>query len=197
MSSKHTGNKRKRGLSSDTPIHASKSTVSTFLDEDNGQLPIAQYREKLVNHILARPVTVVVGETGSGKSTQLPQYLCDAIMKKKDGAATGSRRSDCIVCTQPRRVAAVTIAKRVASERGCKIGQEVGYSIRFDDCSSAATRIKFVTDGVLLREALTDSNLSRYSIVILDEAHERSLQTDILMGILKMLLSKRSDLRYY
>jgi HrpA-like RNA helicase len=151
------------------------------------ELPIANYKSKLIDSIQTNKVTVIVGETGSGKSTQLPQYLCDNLIGLNKG---------CVVCTQPRRVAAVTIAKRVAAERNCVLGEEVGYSIRFDDCSGSNTKIKFATDGVLLREALTDRTLSRYKVVILDEAHERSLQTDILMGILKELLTIRNDLRY-
>jgi HrpA-like RNA helicase len=119
-----------------------------------------------------------------GKSTQLPQFLAETF------------RQGCVVCTQPRRVAAVTIAERVALERGCKVGSEVGYSIRFDDKSGPQTRIKYVTDGVLLREIMTDPELSRYSVVILDEAHERSVQTDILMGLLRRLQEKRQSLRY-
>jgi HrpA-like RNA helicase len=99
------------------------------------------------------------------------------------------------VCTQPRRVACVTIAKRVSEERRCVLGEEVGYSIRFEDKTSSTTRIKYVTDGVLLRESMTNPELKGYSVIILDEAHERSLQTDILMGILRQLQEKRSDLR--
>lgn len=119
-----------------------------------------------------------------GKSTQLPQFLAEAF------------RTGCVVCTQPRRVAAVTIAERVAAERGCIIGTEVGYSIRFDDKSGPQTRIKYVTDGVLLREIMSDPTLSRYSVIILDEAHERSVQTDILMGLLRRLQEVRRELRY-
>lgn len=96
---------------------------------------------------------------------------------------------------QPRRVAATTVATRVAEEIGCKIGEEVGYSIRFEDLTSAKTRIKFLTDGLLLREALADPLLSRYSVIMVDEAHERSLSTDILLGVLKKIRKKRSDLR--
>ncbi len=103
--------------------------------------------------------------------------------------------NNCIVCTQPRRVAAVTIAQTVASERNCKVGQEVGYSIRFEDKTGPHTKIKFVTDGVLLRECMSNNALSKYSVVILDEAHERSLQTDILMGLLRQLQDTRPDLR--
>lgn len=153
-------------------------------------LPIVHRRTALVDAIRLNPVTVVVGETGSGKSTQLPQYIYDSLVKGGQYGLSG-----CVVCTQPRRVAAVTIAKRVAAERQCNLGDEVGYSIRFDDNCSSKTKVKFVTDGVLLREGLSDSSLSRYSVVILDEAHERSLQTDILMGLLQQMLVKRNDLR--
>jgi HrpA-like RNA helicase len=122
----------------------------------------------------------------TGKSTQIPQILVDhALINCNKG----------VVCTQPRRVAAVTIAQKVASERGVQVGDEVGYSIRFEDKSSVKTIIKYATDGVLLRECMGDPLLSKYSIVILDEAHERSLQTDILMGLLKQIQARRSDLR--
>lgn len=96
---------------------------------------------------------------------------------------------------QPRRVAATTLATRVAEEVGCKLGEEVGYSIRFEDLTTAKTRIKFLTDGLLLREALADPLLSRYSVIMVDEAHERSLSTDILLGILKKISKRRPDLR--
>lgn len=199
MSFQCSGKSKKRARPSSAPQRTQAPAASTCdgMLQEADQLPIVQYRSKLLETILSRQVTVVVGETGSGKSTQLPQYLCDALYKDQDtNKGLGTRKQGCVVCTQPRRVAAVTIAKRVAEERHCLVGHEVGYSIRFDDCSNSSTRIKFVTDGVLLREALTDTSLSRYSVVILDEAHERSLQTDILMGILKTLLQRRADLRY-
>jgi HrpA-like RNA helicase len=148
-------------------------------------LPIYQYKEQIIASIKKFQTTVLVGETGTGKSTQLPQYLAEHF-------GNGGK---CVVCTQPRRVAAVTIAQKVASEQGCKVGERVGHSIRFEDKSGPHTRIKFVTDGVLLRECMSDPNLSKYSVVILDEAHERSLQTDILMGLLRNLQEKREDLR--
>lgn len=137
------------------------------------------------------PVTIVVGETGSGKTTrelqllvislphsslELPQYLFESGWAE-DG--------NIIACTQPRRVAATTVATRVASEVGTALGEEVGYTIRFEDVSSAQTRIKYMTDGMMFREALVDPLLSRYSVIMLDEAHERTLYTDILLGILK------------
>jgi HrpA-like RNA helicase len=149
------------------------------------ELPIYLHKEAIVESIKKYQTTILVGETGTGKSTQLPQYLSEHF-------ATSGK---CVVCTQPRRVAAVTIAQKVASEQGTNIGERVGYSIRFEDKCSSQTRIKFVTDGVLLRECMSDPNLSKYSVVILDEAHERSLQTDILMGLLRNLQERREDLR--
>ncbi|KAF2497028.1 P-loop containing nucleoside triphosphate hydrolase protein [Lophium mytilinum] len=146
-------------------------------------LPIARHRDALLYLIETFPVTIVVGQTGSGKTTQIPQYL--------DQAGWSSKEK----CIAPRRVAATTVATRVAEEMRCKLGQEVGYSIRFEDATSAATRIKFLTDGLLLREALVDPLLSRYSVIMVDEAHERSLSSDILLGLLKKIRKKRSDLR--
>lgn len=93
-----------------------------------------------------------------------------------------------IGCTQPRRVAAMSVAKRVAEEVGCRLGEEVGYTIRFEDCTSPSTRIKYMTDGMLLRECLLDPDLSQYSVIILDEAHERTISTDVLFGLLKSKL---------
>ncbi|KAF4629979.1 hypothetical protein G7Y89_g8160 [Cudoniella acicularis] len=150
-------------------------------------LPIARHRDSLLYIIETYPVTIVVGHTGSGKTTQIPQYL-----EQAGWCADGK----VIAVTQPRRVAATTVAMRVAEEVGCKVGEKVGYSIRFEDLTSAATRIKFLTDGLLLREALVDPLLSRYSVIMVDEAHERSLSTDVLLGVLKKILKRRpNDLR--
>ena len=149
-------------------------------------LPIARHRQSLLYSIETHPVTIVVGQTGSGKTTQLPQYL-----EQAGWCAEGK----VIAVTQPRRVAATTVAARVAEEMGCALGKEVGYSIRFEDVTSAKTRIKFLTDGLLLREALADPLLSRYSVIMIDEAHERSLSTDILLGVLKKIQKRRQDLR--
>eukprot|EP00798_Chlamydomonas_sp_ICE-L_P016225 gene16226-22390_t len=140
------------------------------------QLPIWSARTKLLEMVRANPSMVVVGETGSGKTTQIPQFLLEGGLAGHKGA---------IACTQPRRVAAVSMARRVAEEMGVQLGQEVGYSIRFDDTSSAQTRIKYLTDGMLLREALIDPKLEKYKVVIVDEAHERTVQTDVLLGLLK------------
>jgi ATP-dependent RNA helicase DHX8/PRP22 len=128
---------------------------------------------------------IVVGDTGSGKTTQMTQYLAE------EGFANNGR----IGCTQPRRVAAMSVAKRVAEEVGCRVGQEVGYTIRFEDCTSPETRIKYMTDGMLLRECLIDPEMSQYSVVILDEAHERTISTDVLFGLLKRTAKKRPDLK--
>ncbi|OCK80157.1 ATP dependent RNA helicase [Lepidopterella palustris CBS 459.81] len=149
-------------------------------------LPIARHRERLLYLIETFPITIVVGQTGSGKTTQIPQYL---------DQAGWCLEGKTIAVTQPRRVAATTVAARVAEEMRCKLGQEVGYSIRFEDVTSSATRIKFLTDGLLLREALVDPLLSRYSVIMVDEAHERSLSSDVLLGLLKKILRKRPDLR--
>ncbi|CAI0390742.1 unnamed protein product, partial [Linum tenue] len=133
-------------------------------------------KERLIEEVKKHDVLIIVGETGSGKTTQIPQFLFSAGFCR-EGKSVG--------ITQPRRVAAVTVAKRVAEECGVELGQKVGYSIRFDDRTSGVTRIKYMTDGLLLREALLDPYLSRYSVVIVDEAHERTVHTDVLLGLLK------------
>lgn len=126
-------------------------------------------------------VVVITGDTGCGKSTQLSQFLHNA----------GYAEKGIIAITQPRRLGAVSLAKRVAQEMGSELGDEVGFQIRFSDVSSKNTSIKFMTDGVLLRECLVHRDLKPYSVVILDEAHERSLHTDILFGVLRKLLVSR------
>ncbi|XP_039612942.1 probable ATP-dependent RNA helicase DHX40 isoform X2 [Polypterus senegalus] len=150
-------------------------------DLDTLQLPISGHREKLINAVKKYPILIVTGETGSGKTTQLPQYLHQA----------GFAKHGIIGVTQPRRVAAITVAQRVSEEMNCPLGRGVGYQVRFDDCTSEDTVIKYMTDGCLMREILADSKLSRYSVVILDEAHERSLNTDILFGLLKQFFHQK------
>jgi pre-mRNA-splicing factor ATP-dependent RNA helicase DHX38/PRP16 len=145
------------------------------MKEQREYLPIYSVRSELLTIIRDNRVVIIVGETGSGKTTQLTQYL------NEDGySAYGI-----IGCTQPRRVAAVSVAKRVSEEMGVELSSKVGYAIRFEDVTSNETIIKYMTDGVLLRESLNDSDLEQYSAIIMDEAHERSLNTDVLFGILK------------
>lgn len=155
------------------------------MKQQRESLPIFPLRDRLIDAIREHQILVVVGETGSGKTTQLTQYLAEA----------GFANDGIIGCTQPRRVAAMSVAKRVAEEVGCVLGDEVGYSIRFEDCTSPATKIKFMTDGTLQREILLDPSLEKYAVIILDEAHERTIATDVLFALLKRTLRKRPDLR--
>jgi ATP-dependent RNA helicase DDX35 len=149
-------------------------------------LPIAQLKDQLLYTIETYPVTIVVGATGSGKTTQIPKFLLEA------GWCGDGKQ---IAVTQPRRIAVTSVAARVAEELSTPLGQKVGYSIRFEDVTSANTQIKFITDGLLLREMLVDPLLKRYSVIMVDEAHERSLSSDILVSLLKKVLRKREDLR--
>ncbi|KAB5524186.1 hypothetical protein DKX38_021935 [Salix brachista] len=155
------------------------------LQEQRQSLPIYKLKKELIQAVHDNQVLVVIGETGSGKTTQVTQYLAEA------GYTTRGK----IGCTQPRRVAAMSVAKRVAEEFGCRLGEEVGYAIRFEDCTGPDTVIKYMTDGMLLREILIDENLSQYSVIMLDEAHERTIHTDVLFGLLKKLVKRRPDLR--
>lgn len=161
-----------------------RQTASSIRDQ-RASLPIFQLKEAFISAVTENQILCVIGETGSGKTTQMTQYLVDA----------GFDKRGIVGCTQPRRVAAISIAKRVAEEYGCKLGQAVGYSIRFDDTTSPNTIIKYMTDGMLLREILLDADLSKYSVIILDEAHERTVSTDVLFGLMKAALRKRPDLK--
>lgn len=161
----------------------SRSLMS--IKEQRETLPIYRLRDELIKAVDENRVLIVIGETGSGKTTQITQYLVEH----------GYGKFGKIGCTQPRRVAAMSVAKRVSEEFGCKLGEFVGYSIRFEDCCSADTIIKYMTDGMLLREALVDKNLTQYSVIMLDEAHERTIHTDILFGLLKQALKVRNDLK--
>jgi pre-mRNA-splicing factor ATP-dependent RNA helicase DHX38/PRP16 len=164
---------------------ASTFSQSKTLKEQREYLPAFAVREDLLRVIRDNQVVIVVGETGSGKTTQLTQFLYE----------DGYGKLGMIGCTQPRRVAAMSVAKRVAEEMECKLGSTVGYAIRFEDCTSKETVIKYMTDGVLLRESLNETDLDRYSCVIMDEAHERALNTDVLMGLFKKVLARRRDLK--
>ncbi|KAM5352704.1 hypothetical protein ACJ41O_005426 [Fusarium nematophilum] len=163
---------------------AEKKALS--IQETRKSLPIYQYRDEFLAALEQYQVLVIVGETGSGKTTQLPQYLHEAGYTK-NGMKVG--------CTQPRRVAAMSVAARVADEVGVKVGNEVGYTIRFEDCTSDKTVLKYMTDGMLLREFMTEPDLAGYSALMIDEAHERTVHTDILLALVKDLSRERPDLK--
>jgi pre-mRNA-splicing factor ATP-dependent RNA helicase DHX16 len=156
------------------------------MEETRKSLPIYKYKDEFLQAITDHQIIILVGATGSGKTTQLTQYLNEA------GYAKNGLR---IGCTQPRRVAAISVANRVAVEVGTKIGRRVGYSVRFESSMSDDTEIEYMTDGLALRQLLTDPLLSSYSVIILDEAHERTLATDILMSLLKEICLARPDFR--
>ncbi|OAE32001.1 hypothetical protein AXG93_2772s1100 [Marchantia polymorpha subsp. ruderalis] len=143
--------------------------------EQRRSLPIASASKKLVEEVQKNDTLIVIGETGSGKTTRYCKF----------GSMVG--------ITQPRRVAAITVATRVAEEMGVQLSKEVGYSIRFEDATSSQTKLKFMTDGMLLREALLDPLLQKYSVIILDEAHERTIHTDVLFGLLKGVQARRRE----
>lgn len=149
------------------------------------ELPVVEHREEILAALNAHQVIVVVSDTGSGKTTQLPKMVAEAM--GPDGGRIG--------CTQPRRIAAASVAKRVAEELAVPLGDYVGYQVRFEEKLSRETRIKFMTDGILLAETQGDPQLRQYQVLILDEAHERSLNIDFLLGYLKQLLEKRRDLQ--
>lgn len=163
---------------------AEKKALS--IQETRKSLPIYKYRDEFIAAIEQYQILVLVGETGSGKTTQLPQYLHEA------GYTKGGLK---VGCTQPRRVAAMSVAARVAEEMGVKVGNEVGYSIRFEDNTSDKTILKYMTDGMLLREFMTEPDLAGYSAIMIDEAHERTVHTDILLALVKDLARERPDLK--
>lgn len=148
-------------------------------------LPVTRCREQILEFVEKNNIIIVEAETGSGKTTQIPQFLHDAGYSKKG----------IIGCTQPRRVACMEVSSRVAQEMGVKLGNEVGYSVRFENKTNDRTVIKYLTDGMLLREFLTEPDLASYSVMIIDEAHERSLHTDILLGLIKDVSRARDDLK--
>lgn len=150
-------------------------------------LPVHAQRDEFLKIYQENQIMVFVGETGSGKTTQIPQFVLFDEMPHLQNTQ--------VACTQPRRVAAMSVAQRVAEEMDVKLGEEVGYSIRFENKTSNKTILKYMTDGMLLREAMEDHDLKRYSCIILDEAHERTLATDILMGLLKQVIDRRPDLK--
>lgn len=156
------------------------------IQETRRSLPIYGFKDDLIKAVNDNQILIVVGETGSGKTTQLPQYLHEAGFTKDDKK---------IGCTQPRRVAAMSVAARVSQEMDVKLGHAVGYSIRFEDCTSEKTILKYMTDGMLLREFLSEPDLGSYSVLIIDEAHERTLHTDILLGLVKDIARFRPEFK--
>lgn len=158
-----------------------------ILEQRKG-LPVYQKMTEFLEIFSKNQITVMEGQTGSGKTTQIPQFVCYSDLPMLRGKM--------VACTQPRRVAAMSVAKRVADEMDVQLGKQVGYSIRFEDMTEQGTTfLKYMTDGMLLREAMNDNMLERYSTIILDEAHERTLATDILMGLLKDIAKRRKDLK--
>ncbi len=166
---------------SETRVRANVPTEITYPEE----LPVAARRQEIAAAIAANPVVIVAGETGSGKTTQLPKICLEL----------GRGNSGLIGHTQPRRLAARSVASRIAAELGGAVGGLVGYQVRFSDQTSASTTIKLMTDGILLNDMQHDRLLSRYDTLIIDEAHERSLNIDFLLGYLKRLLPRRPDLK--
>ncbi|XP_022749420.1 pre-mRNA-splicing factor ATP-dependent RNA helicase DEAH7 isoform X2 [Durio zibethinus] len=163
----------------------SEFATSKSIAEQRQYLPIYSVRDELLQVIRENQVVVVVGETGSGKTTQLTQYL------QEDGYTMNG----IVGCTQPRRVAAMSVAKRVSEEMDTELGDKVGYAVRFEDVTGPNTIIKYMTEGILLRETLKDADLDKYRVIVMDEAHERSLSTDVLFGILKKVVAQRRDFK--
>ena len=153
--------------------------------EYDPDLPIAARADDIIEAIREHQVVVIAGETGSGKSTQLPKMAMQA----------GRGVRGLIGCTQPRRIAARSVARRVAEELGTELGDAVGFQVRFSDRTSENSYVKFMTDGILLAETHSDRKLNRYDTLIIDEAHERSLNIDFLLGYVKQLLARRPDLK--
>ncbi|XP_054167510.1 ATP-dependent RNA helicase DHX33-like [Oppia nitens] len=165
--------------------HLSTNEMSVTVKPND--LPISLVRNAIISVVKTYQTVIFLGETGSGKTTQIPQYLYETNFVPKNGHNNGM-----IGVTQPRRVAAISIATRVASEMNVQLGSVVGYAVRFDDMTSNETKIKYLTDGTLLREAISDPLLHKYKVIIIDEAHERTIQTDLLLGVIK----KAQQLRY-
>ncbi|XP_026469913.1 pre-mRNA-splicing factor ATP-dependent RNA helicase DHX16-like [Ctenocephalides felis] len=168
------------------PVQTEAEKKKMDIEETKKSLPVFPFKQDLIAAIREHQILIIEGETGSGKTTQIPQYLYEAGFTE-DGKKIG--------CTQPRRVAAMSVAARVAQEMGVKLGNEVGYSIRFEDCTSERTVLKYMTDGTLHREFLSEPDLASYSVMIIDEAHERTLHTDILFGLVKDIARFRQDLK--
>ncbi|CAI9106795.1 OLC1v1006018C1 [Oldenlandia corymbosa var. corymbosa] len=158
--------------------------------EKRSSLPVWQQKDEFLKLLSQNQTLILAGETGSGKTTQIPQFVLEHYSLSPDDFT--------VACTQPRRAAAMSVSRRVAEEMDVNVGEEVGYTIRFEDCSSSNGRrtvLKYLTDGMLLREAMANRNLERYRAIVLDEAHERSLATDVLFALLKKVMKQRPDLK--
>jgi ATP-dependent RNA helicase DHX8/PRP22 len=187
----HRGEKKRLHAEGTRRLQERVFTGSSVAENGDGakpgkaKLPIYAHRKTILETVTTNETVILVGETGSGKTTQLPQYLHKGGVDRRGGGI--------IAITQPRRVAAISVSKRVAEEMKTTLGiGPVGYAVRFDNTTSSNTRIKYMTDGLLLREALLDPMLVRYSIIILDEAHERTMHTDVLFGIVKGVQRERN-----
>ncbi|XP_010515204.1 PREDICTED: probable pre-mRNA-splicing factor ATP-dependent RNA helicase DEAH3 [Camelina sativa] len=163
------------------------------IQEERRNLPVWVHKDEFLQALKENQMVILVGDTGSGKTTQIPQFVLEALVNENPNPGGTGRLV--VGCTQPCRVAAMSAARRVAEEMDAVIGEEVGCTVRFDDCSSSRTVLKYLTDGMLLREALVDPLLSNYKAIILDEAHERSIATDLLFGILVKALTSRPTLK--
>nr|CAD7451802.1 unnamed protein product [Timema tahoe] len=188
-SGKHKLNSPKNVVFTGSPVfkkaklEQNLNTSSPSVFHQRKLLPVFGVRNKLLAEIYKYSSLIVIGETGSGKTTQIPQFMHEVKLY----------RNGMIGVTQPRRVAAMTISQRVAQEMNTNLGELVGYSVRFEDVTSKCTKLKYLTDGMLLREALLDPLLLSYSVIVLDEAHERTVHTDILFGVVKQAQKFRTE----
>lgn len=181
---KPTTSKSERLSQKFNPLNGKKYSQRYFDILDRRKtLPAFETKKDFIKTVKDHDIVIVQGETGSGKTTQLPQFLIEQFTES--GGLIG--------VTQPRRVAAISVAKRVSEETDTLLGTTVGYAVRFDEKTTDKTRLKYMTDGMLLRECMQDPDLNRYSVVILDEAHERTLNSDILLALLKKLVNKRRE----
>lgn len=150
--------------------------------EQRRRLPVFEHRREIISAVRSSRVTIIEGSTGSGKTTQIPQFLLEAGLTDKK-----------VLCTQPRRVAAINVATRVAQEMDVALGSVVGYAVRFDSRMSEDTKLVYMTDGLLMKEFITDPDVSQYGVILIDEAHERNINSDIILGLLKQLVQRRDD----